>query len=82
MSMLTYTPVVAAPAKKHRLQSRITDACRALIDALMENYGISEAAVVEQAVREYAEKRGIKPNPLQSPAVAVAEQRAEYRAGE
>lgn len=38
---------------------RITADCKALLEALMARYGISEAAILEQAVREYAEKRGV-----------------------
>jgi hypothetical protein len=86
---------VARPAKKYRLASRITTECRVLINASMRRFGINEAAVVEQAVREWTEKRGVTPIPedypeeeravsqsLPMPPVAVAEQRAEYRAGE
>ena len=51
--------VMARPPKPFRLSSRITADCKALVDALMKKYGITEAAVIEQAVREYAEKRSV-----------------------
>jgi hypothetical protein len=51
--------IVSRQPKPFRLASRITADCKALLEALMARYGISEAAILEQAVREYAEKRGI-----------------------
>jgi len=56
---MAYTLAMPRQAKPARLSSRITDQCKALIAALMARYGISESAVIEQAVREYAEKRSI-----------------------
>lgn len=50
---------MARPPKPFRLASRITEDCKALLEALMSKYGITESAIVEQAVREYAEKRGV-----------------------
>ena len=51
---------MARPPKPFRLASRITADCKALLDALMRRYGITESAIIEQAVREYAEKRGVQ----------------------
>ena len=56
---------VNRPPKPFRLASRITADCKALLEALIRRYGISESAIIEQAVREYAESRGIKPVPLE-----------------
>jgi hypothetical protein len=58
-TQVAYYGRMARTAKPYRLTSRITEGCRKLIDVMMAKYGISEAAVVEQAVREYAEKRNI-----------------------
>jgi predicted transcriptional regulator len=52
---------MARPTKTARLTVRLTDECDRLIQALCSRYGISTAAVVEMAVREYAEAREIKP---------------------
>jgi hypothetical protein len=56
---MTYYVAVPRTAKPFRLASRITEDCRLLVNALMKKYGISEAAVIEQAVREYAASHGV-----------------------
>lgn len=58
--MMTYYVAVPRTAKPFRLASRITEECRLLVNALMRKYGISEAAVIEQAVREYADAHGVR----------------------
>jgi len=47
------------PKKEARVSSRVTPRCRALIDALMSDTGVSEGNVLEMAVRDLAEKRGL-----------------------
>lgn len=60
---MTTIAIVNRPTKPFRLASRITADCKALLEALILRYGISEAAIIEQAVREYAEKRGVSGTP-------------------
>jgi len=45
--------------KKH-ISYRISEEGKQLIKALAQRLGVSETAIVEMAVREMAEKRGVK----------------------
>ena len=63
---VAYNPTVpkmstnkAIVLKSARMSCRITEVCRDLTDTLMRRNGISESAVVEQAIRAYAERQGI-----------------------
>lgn len=56
---MTTIDTMSRPAKPYRLASRITADCKALLESLMSRYGITEAAIIEQAVREYAHTRGV-----------------------
>jgi len=46
-------------SKSARFAARLTAECKGLLIALSGRYGISESSVVEQAVREYAERRNV-----------------------
>lgn len=61
MTTLAYPMRVARNSKPFRLASRITADCRSIIDQAIANYGLNEASIVELAVREFGEKRGITP---------------------
>jgi hypothetical protein len=58
------TDRMARTAKPFRLASRITEDCRSLIDQLMRGMGLSEASVIETAVRELAKREGVTPKPV------------------
>ena len=45
--------------KESRIAVRLTDECDNLITALRRKYGITSGAVVEMAIREYAERRSV-----------------------
>ena len=52
-------PNKAIVVKSARISCRVTEVCRDLTDSLMRRNGISESAVLEQAIRAYAERQGI-----------------------
>ncbi len=54
------------------LAMRLTEDGKRLLEALAASRGISQTAVVEQLVRDEAERRGIHPAPMVSEPVAVA----------
>jgi len=56
----TYYVAMSRTHKPYRTSSRITEDCRRLIDLLMAKFGLSESSVIELAIREYAEKRGVE----------------------
>jgi len=45
--------------KAARVAARLTDSGKSLLVATAEKLGVSESAIIEMAIREYAEKRGI-----------------------
>lgn len=47
--------------KEARIAARITANGKALLAAAANQLGVSESAIIEMAVREFAEKRNIKP---------------------
>jgi hypothetical protein len=66
MTTMAYPMRVARITKPYRLASRITADCRSIIDQAMRRYGQNEAGIIELAIREYAEKRGIIASPLET----------------
>ena len=57
----------------HRLTSRVSDDCRALLLAIKARHGISEGAAVELGVRAYAAVNGISADAQASQAEAGGE---------
>jgi hypothetical protein len=45
---------------KQLISIRVSDTGRALLDALTEHFGVTQAATVEMALRELARKEGLK----------------------
>jgi hypothetical protein len=56
-----YSFVMPKEPKTGRMSARLTTTCRALMDGISAKLGISDAAVIEIAVREYAERHNVKP---------------------
>lgn len=67
MTTMAYSMRVARTPKPHRLATRITTDCRSIIDQAMQKFGFNEGSVVELAIREFAEKRGISPASITYP---------------
>lgn len=61
-------PVTIADVGRTLTNFRLTDEARSLLSLVSRRRGISQAAVVEQAIRDYAESLGIR-----VPAPAVME---------
>jgi len=58
---MPYNLAVARPKTKNALLTfRTTDECKRLVDALSQNGGVSQASVVERAVRELATREGLR----------------------
>jgi hypothetical protein len=47
--------------KTGKTSARLTTTCRNLMDAIAIKLGVSDAAIIEMAIREYAERHGITP---------------------
>jgi hypothetical protein len=47
--------------KTARVSARVTAECRGLVDALMQQTGLSEGSVLEIVFREYASRHGTQP---------------------
>ena len=74
-------PRTTSNPKTGRFEFKISDTGKKLLAASAADQGISQAAVIEIAIREFAEKRGIKP-PAAAPPDRTADTPGEYRAGE
>lgn len=49
------------PRTKRALGVRLTDEARSLLEQLATRRGVSQTAIIEQLIRDEAEKRGIVP---------------------
>lgn len=56
-----YSLVMQKEAKTGRMSARLTTTCRALMDGISAKLGISDAAIIEIAIREYAERHSVAP---------------------
>jgi hypothetical protein len=56
-----YALCVTKEPKTGKTSARLTTTGRALMDAISIKLGVSDAAVIEMTLREYAERHGIQP---------------------
>jgi predicted transcriptional regulator len=54
-------------ARKQPVNLRLTDEARQLLDDLAQRKGVSKTAVIEMAVRAYAETEGMRPRQTAAP---------------
>lgn len=57
---MIYNAYMKSKLNKKLTSIRMTDEARRLVELLAEKYGMTNSAIIELAVREYAEKREIK----------------------
>ena len=60
---MMYAQIMTRPRKTEQFAARLTDEGAALLVESARRKGVTRAAIVEMAIREYAEKRGISPDP-------------------
>ena len=57
---MQYPAIVSkAPAKEFQISARVTPDARRIVDAAVRRFGVSQASVLEIALRLYADANGI-----------------------
>lgn len=60
---MIYTPAIMArmAPKEYQVTARITGIARDILAAGVAKFGVSQAAIIEMALREFADRHGIRP---------------------
>jgi len=72
---MSYSAVMARPAKSERVAARLTVEAKHILEALAVRLGVSESSLIEMSIREFAERRG-----LIAPPSVLNERRDPYQA--
>lgn len=56
---MSYSDLMTRPAKSERVAARLTEEAKRLLETLSMRLGVSESSMIEMAIREYAERRGL-----------------------